>query len=414
MRPTMTTVLPPLRPGLDIFPSPVPERPGLVLRDPFKYTEQVLIIPPLLVAGLALFDGEQTTLDLQAHLSKLAGQLVPRETIDALLDALQSNGFLLTAEFAQLREVRHAEFTAAPTRDPAHAGTGYPDEAGELRRTFDGYLHAHNVAASAPIIGLAAPHVSPWGGADCYAAAYGRLRGTVAEHAKQKTIVLLGTSHYGQPERFGLTRKTFTTPFGVLQPDAAKLDWLARHAGESIVMEDYCHAVEHSLEFQCVFLQQMLGSEFKILPILCGPFANALREGEPPERDDLVYRFFDALGELAELHASELFWVLGIDLAHMGRRYGDELLARAEQGAMLEVKERDHARLRHACAGEAEEFFELVKPEEDELKWCGFSPLYTFLQVQPQARGQVLRYDQWNIDEESVVSFAALEFTNNQ
>ncbi|MBI1766178.1 MAG: AmmeMemoRadiSam system protein B [Acidobacteria bacterium] len=408
----MSEALPPLRPGLDIFPSPVADRPGLVLRDPFQYTEQVLIIPPLLAAGLALFDGEQTRLDLQAYLSKLAGQLVPRETIEALLSALQSNGFLLTEEFAQMRAVRHAEFAAATERSPAHAGTGYPDEPAELRQTFEGYLQKGLGATAQPIIGLAAPHVSPWGGADCYAAAYGRLQNGAAAYAKDKTIVLLGTSHYGQPERFGLTRKPFTTPFGTLQPDVEKIDWLAAQAKDSVMMEDYCHAVEHSLEFQCVFLQQMLGADFKILPILCGPFAKALREGEPPERDDQVYRFFDALGELADLHASELFWVLGIDLAHMGKRYGDELLARAEQGAMLEVKERDQARLQYACAGESEEFFELVKPDEDELKWCGFAPLYTFMQVQPQARGKVLRYDQWNIDEESVVSFAALEFSN--
>lgn len=402
--------LPPLRPGLDIFPSPVADRPGLVLRDPFKYTEQVLIIPPLLAAGLAMFDGEQTRLDLQAYLSKLAGQLVPRETIEALLNALQNNGFLLTEEFVQIRASRHAEFAAAPERAPAHAGTGYPDEPAELRQTLDGYLQKGLGATEQPIIGLAAPHVSPWGGAECYAAAYGRLQGAAAARAKNKTIVLLGTSHYGQPERFGMTRKPFTTPFGTLQPNAEMIDWLAARAGKSVVMEDYCHAVEHSLEFQCVFLQQMLGSDFKILPILCGPFAKALREGEPPEYDDQVYRFFDTLGELAELHASELFWVLGIDLAHMGKRYGDDLSALAESGVMLEVKDRDHARLQHACAGEADEFFELVRPDEDELKWCGFSPLYTFLHVQPQARGTVLRYDQWNIDEESVVSFAALEF----
>jgi hypothetical protein len=28
----------------------------------------------------------------------------------------------------------------------------------------------------------------------------------------------------------------------------------------------------------------------------------------------------------------------------------------------------------------------------------------------PEARGRLLRYDQWNIDAESVVSFAALAF----
>jgi MEMO1 family protein len=177
------------------------------------------------------------------------------------------------------------------------------------------------------------------------------------------------------------------------------------------VMEDYCHAIEHSLEFQAVFLQHVLGSEFKIVPILCGPFAKALYEGEAPERDDHVYRFFDALGELGELHRDELFWVLGIDLAHIGRRYGDDVKARVNEGVMLDVAEDDQARLTQACAGDSEEFFDLVRPEADRLKWCGFSPLYTFMQVVPEARGQVLKYDQWNIDEESVVSFAALGFT---
>jgi AmmeMemoRadiSam system protein B len=406
----MAKTLPRLRQDIDVFPSPVAERPGLLFRDPFKYTEQVLIIPPLLAAGLAFFDGEQTTLDLQAYLSTQVGELVPSGVVEALLDALQSNGFLLTEEFEVMRATRHANFAAAQTRTAAHAGTGYPEQPGELRQTFGEYMTAHLGAAEKPIIGLAAPHVSPFGGAACYAAAYGRLQQQAVRQAQDKTIVLLGTSHYGQPERFGLTRKAFTTPFGTLQPDTALIDRLAAQAKDAVVMEDYCHAVEHSLEFQCVFLQQMLGNQFKILPILCGPFAKALRAGEAPERDDQVYRFFDALGELAELERDKLFWVLGIDLAHIGKRYGDPFSAQADAGAMLEIKERDHERLRYACQGASDEFFELIRPAQDELKWCGFAPLYTFMQVMPQARGELLRYDQWNIDDESVVSFAALEF----
>ncbi len=46
-----------LRRSLDLMPSPVAERPGLLLRDPFGYTSQVLIIPPPLVPLLRLFDG---------------------------------------------------------------------------------------------------------------------------------------------------------------------------------------------------------------------------------------------------------------------------------------------------------------------------------------------------------------------
>lgn len=411
----MNKQLPRLRRGLDIFPSPVPDRPGLLFRDPFRYTDEILIVPPLLVAALNYFDGESSTLDAQAYVSKLAGQLIPSEIIEALVGALRENGFLETEEFERLRDARHAEFAATASRTPAHSGSGYPDKAEELRKQLDEYLRDHRNPAPDPIVGLAAPHVSPWGGWECYAAAYGRLSGTVGQQLKNKTVVLLGTSHYGAPEKFGLTRKSFVTPLGALQPDIELIDRLASRADGAVAMEDYCHAIEHSIEFQCVFLQQMLGVDFKIVPILCGPFAKALRTGEPPERDDNVLRFFDALGEMAEAHSSRLFWVLGVDLAHVGVRYGDNLVARADQDEMLEVKEEDQGRLNRVCAGDCDEFFEMVKPEQDRLKWCGFSPLYTFMSSMRNVqniRGDVLRYDQWNIDEKSVVSFAAVEFVS--
>jgi hypothetical protein len=36
--------------------------------------------------------------------------------------------------------------------------------------------------------------------------------------------------------------------------------------------------------------------------------------------------------------------------------------------------------------------------------------VYTFLQAVPGARGRLRHYQQWNIDEHSVVSFAGMEF----
>jgi AmmeMemoRadiSam system protein B len=406
----MNKLIPRLRLGLDIMPSPIPEQPGLLFRDPFRYTEQILIIPPLLAAGLSFFDGDSTELDVQAYLSKLTGQLIPSEIIQSLIAALKDNGFLEGEEFERMRIERHLQFAASPTRLPVHVGSGYPERAETLGAKLDEYLRESLTPAAEPIIGLAAPHVSPWGGWQCYAAAYGRLSAAARRYAEHKTIVLLGTSHYGEPEKFGMTRKPFVTPLGTLQPDHELIDRIVARAGDSVVMEDYCHAIEHSIEFQCIFLQRMLGSDFKILPILCGPFAKALLTGEPPEKDDGVIRFFDALGEMAELHAARLFWVLGVDLAHIGRRYGDQLIASVESDEMLEVKERDQERLKYVCEGAGEEFFDLVRPEQDPLRWCGFSPLYTFINAAPNARGSLLRYDQWNIDDQSVVSFAALEF----
>jgi hypothetical protein len=408
----MQEPLPQLRFGLDIFPSPVSEKPGLLIRDPYKYSEQILIISPLMAAALNFFDGESTLLDAQAYVTRLAGQIVPTEYLQSLVDVLRESGFLQTEDFERIRQQRHAEFAATTTRAPAHMGSGYPEAAEELREKLDEYLNDHRAPAADSIIGIAAPHVSPIGGWQSYAAAYGRLSGAARARAAGKTVVLLGTSHYGGPEKFGLTTKPFSTPLGEIAPDREKIDWLTKKANGSITSEDYCHSIEHSIEFQCIFLQQMLGNDFKILPILCGPFVKALTTGEAPERDDKVMRFFDSLGELAEMHASELFWVLGIDLAHMGARYGDNLNARANKDEMLDVRREDEERLAHVCAGRSEEFFDMVRPGRDRLKWCGFSPLYTFLSSVENARGSLLRYDQWNIDEQSVVSFAAMEFVS--
>ena len=102
-------------------------------------------------------------------------------------------------------------------------------------------------------------------------------------------------------------------------------------------------------------------------------------------------------------------FVLGIDWAHVGRRYGDPFPAEAGEGPLLAVEARDRARLERICAGDAEGFWRLLG-DDDPLKWCGTSPLYTLLRAVPGLEGRLLRYDQWNIDRASVVSFGAIAF----
>jgi AmmeMemoRadiSam system protein B len=185
------------------------------------------------------------------------------------------------------------------------------------------------------------------------------------------------------------------------------VDRLERKGGPVVRSEDYCHAVEHSIEFQVVFLQHILGPEIRILPILCGPFPQRAR----PEDDEGVRRFLDVLSELAVREEDRLFWVLGVDMAHMGRRYGDPFGARADGGEMAAVAERDRVRISRLESGDAEGFWDLVEGKgDDDLKWCGSSPFYTFLRAAGSLRGELLRYEQWNIDSESVVTFAGMAF----
>jgi hypothetical protein len=396
-----------LRLNLDFMPSPAPDQPGLFIRDPYHFSDAMLIVPPLLVECLECFDGSHSELDLRAVLVRSTGNLEVSGIATSLVDTLSLAGFLEDETYERMRSERIRQFAERTVREPSHAGSAYPAEPDELRQTMARYM-ADDARAQADgeVFAIAAPHVSPEGGWQSYRAAYAMLR---PEH-RERTFVILATSHYGEPERFGLTRKTFRTPLGDAPADTRLVDWLAARGGAAIDMEDYHHSFEHTVELQVIFLQHVLGPDVRILPVLCGPYAKSLLHGGDPEDDDGVKRFIEALGELREREGNRLFWVLGVDMAHMGERYQDRFAATAGEGAMSEVGERDRQRMSRIEAADAAGFWDLVRPNRDDLKWCGSSPFYTFLKAAPGARGELLKYEQWNIDERSVVSFAGMAF----
>lgn len=392
------------------MPSPSPEQPGLVVRDPYGYSSAMLVIPPLLTPCLGCFDGRQTELDLREMLVRLTGSLEVGEIVRQLAGTLSGSGFLEDETFAAMRDERRREFAESPVRGPAHAGLSYPAEPGPLRETLAEYMRDGSAGApdgaAGDLFAIAAPHVSLMGGWRSYAAAYGRLG---PEHAG-RTFVILATSHYGEPGTFGLTCKSFVTPLGESPPDPRLADWLASRGGEAAIMEDYCHSFEHTVELQVIFLQHVLGPGVRILPILCGSFARSFASGGAPEEDEGVRRFLDALGEMRAREGDSLFWILGVDMAHMGARYGDPFSAAAGEDRMIDVAARDEARIGRILACDPAGFWDLVRENRDDLKWCGSAPFYSFLKAAPEARGELLRYEQWNIDEQSVVSFAGMAF----
>lgn len=406
----MENLLRKLRHDIDVMPSPWPEQPGLLLRDPFLYTDNVLVIPPAWVAVLQCLDGLHTARDAQALLTRLAGgEIVARSQIEKFVEILANCGFLEGEELEKMKERSHEEFRRAPIRKAAHVGTGYPADASALEARFSSeQLSRTRDGDGTWPLAVAAPHVSPEGGFASYRAAY-----DLPAISESTTFVILGTSHYGAPERFGTSQKPFETPLGTAEVDHDALSDFVSAAGDAVIEEDYCHRTEHSIEFQVLFLQYHFQQPFKILPILCGPFLESLSTSKPPESLESTRRAFDAL---AELHATrdELVWILGVDLAHIGTRYGQLQPARAGEGVMKEVAEKDRHRLDRICAGDPEGFFDLVHPHGDELNWCGYAPIYTFLKSVGAAEkltGEVRSYEQWNIDEGSVVTFGAMHFS---
>jgi AmmeMemoRadiSam system protein B len=399
-------LLPRLRLNLDFLPSTEVEKPGLYIRDPYRYSETSLLIPPPLVAALECFDGQQTALELRAELVRITGEIHVETLEQDIFSALNDAGFLETDRYRELKTKREAAFGAESIRMAEFAGSAYPSDREKLGSLLQ--RRVGSPAGKPATVGIAAPHASPDGGWETYRAAYSALPS--GDYMADRTFVILGTSHYGAPDHFGLTRKRFSTPFGTAESATGLVDELAAAAAGCVRMEDYCHAVEHSIEFQIVFLQHLFGPRIKVLPILCGPFVRSIYDGTLPEENEHVARFLGTLGEISAREGDGLFWVLGVDMAHIGQRYGDPLRASANIGEMLAIKDRDRERIDRINAGGVSDYWSLVQQDHDDLKWCGASPFYTFLRANPDVRGELLNYQQWQIDPASVVSFGALSF----
>src|ERR1051326_2535371 len=153
--------LPRLRLGLDFMPSPDPDRPGLLIRDHYRFSDTMLLIPPPLVACLACFDGEQTELDLRQDLVRATGEIQVGELEKHLVGSLSSAGFLEDEVFERLRQEKLKEFADAPKREASHAGSAYPDEPEEARAQLSDFMKGAARETMDSLVGIAAPHVSP-------------------------------------------------------------------------------------------------------------------------------------------------------------------------------------------------------------------------------------------------------------
>src|SRR5262249_8567206 len=141
--------------------------------------------------------------------------------------------------------------------------------------------------------GILSPHIDFLRGGPTYTWAYKEL----VERSDARVFVILGVAHQYCRHRFALTRKDFETPLGLARTDLAFVDQVAERAGMHLFADELAPRTEHSVEFQVVFLQYLLGGrrDFTIVPILVGSFHDLMDAGIDPIADAEVRRFVDAL-----------------------------------------------------------------------------------------------------------------------
>src|ERR1035438_4731216 len=146
--------IPMLRADLDMMHSPIPEQPGLLIRDTFKYSDVILIIPPPLVQFLDFFDGTRTDLELQADLTRSFETTEAADLAKQLAAALSKAGFLVDETYMSLKEKKHSAFARSRVRQAAHAGSAYPAELELLQATMQKYMDSTH-GAEKDLIGIA-------------------------------------------------------------------------------------------------------------------------------------------------------------------------------------------------------------------------------------------------------------------
>ena len=428
--------LPRLR-ALEVIRLPEEEDASFLLRDPEGYSDDELVLsePALFVA--AHLDGEHSLEQLHQGFRERYGDVPPPEAIQGLIQRLDEAAMLETPAFAARRRDQHESFRAAAVRAPSHAGAAYPAEAGEAAETVAGFyrdaadLEEAGERPAGTLRGLVAPHIDLRVGGACSALAYQLL----AEAPQVDTVLVLGTSHACPHPAWIVTDKPYETPLGTVPVDEEAVRRLSAVAAPSV--EDlYLHRKEHSIEFQALFLADLLrqGRQLRMVSVLCGSIrgtgpaslfgdgdeAPARRSGilladgspapasaspapEPPSAEDDP--FLREIRALLEERGDRMLVLAGADLAHVGPRFGDPGALNEEGLAYLEGQ--DRATLARVVEGDATGFFYSVVTDGDPRRICGLTPVYALLAALPGAKGKLLCYEQAN-DPSGTVSYASV------
>ncbi len=413
--------LPALRARLEAVPAVENEQPVFVLRDLEELTDKPLALSGGGMMLVSLLDGRRTASELRDLFLKNTGSVIETAIILDLVQALDEAGYLETPAVAEKRRQALEAFRGSGKRPAVFAGPSYPAEplalAGTLGKFFSaekgpGKERAIDGLGASPV-GLVAPHIDFGRGGAAYAWAYQAL----SERRPPDVIVALGVAHVSPDSPWVFTPKTYETPFGPMQLDDELYQQLAAKVWYEPRADEWVHKNEHSLEFQAVWLRYLWREKTPPwVPILVSSFER-FSPDEAPSKIATIEKALKDLGAVVRAHRDKgrrVMILCGIDLAHVGPRFGDDLEITPELEKKIEGEDRKS--LVDAMALDADGFYRSVVADEHWRKVCGLSALYTGLRLIKELEGsasqpgRLLAYGQAPDPAGGIVSFASAIF----
>ncbi|MBI5835530.1 MAG: AmmeMemoRadiSam system protein B, partial [Armatimonadetes bacterium] len=346
---------------------------------------------------------------------QLTGEHLPIDFVTRFVDELTGHLVLDGEPYRAALAQAMADYRAHGTRPMTHAPDGYPDDPRQCAQLLD-MLLARGRAESrtlleGPVVGLMAPHIDLGRGGVVYGAAYDALRATEAD-----LFIVLGTAHSStcwpeEPPLATFTRLDYDTPFGPVTTDQAFIDAVASHYAEAggdaddLFRDELVHGQEHSVEFQMLFLRHVLGDRpFTAVPILMGSLHDYFEHPDELDGDDGLGPILDALYGAVTARGGQVCIIAGADWAHVGPRFGADQPVSEEQ--LQAIAEGDEAPLLAWLQGDLDGFFEAFACNDNAQNVCSVAGLYALRALLPEAKAELLRYEQ-AFDPEQTVTFAA-------
>jgi len=153
-------------------------------------------------------------------------------------------------------------------RQPAVAGTFYPDDAEELRQQLQYFYDAQTTSeALSDVAALVVPHAGYVYSGSVAAAAFASL--PIDNH--WDNIFVIGSSHHHFFEGAALPAfESFGTPLGEIIVNQSVVEAMVESSPDIMCVNNEWHLAEHTIEVQLPFIQHRFGSSMPIVPVLLG------------------------------------------------------------------------------------------------------------------------------------------------
>jgi len=147
----------------------------------------------------------------------------------------------------------------------------YPESPSNLKAMINNFMaNAEKRPVDGEPVALIVPHAGYVYSGQVAASAYKQIEGMHFD-----TVVLVGVSHRAAIRGASVYKSgSYETPLGAVEVDSDLAEELMAQ-DEIFSFQPGAHAIEHSLEVQVPFLQQVL-SDFKIVPILMGHWSESV------------------------------------------------------------------------------------------------------------------------------------------